>query len=461
MFTFRNIGKNAEGAVFPLIALSIATIVAATGTAVDMGRAHMVQSKLASALDAAGLAAGATVNTTDVSTEVTKYMSVNFPSGYMGSTLTTLTSTLNTDKSKITLAATATVNTTFVRVLGYNTLTVSAQSEITRASKGMELVLVMDNTGSMDDSAGGGVSKLQAAKSAANTLVNILYGSKTTIDNLWIGLVPFSQTVNVGKSHTSWISANSFDWGPSPSGWMGCVDAREANSRDVTDDPPSVAKFPAYYWPDDSQNNWRRWDNGEYAYDSNLNSFNGPNKYCPTAITPLTATKQTVLNAISAMDAVGNTHINLGAVWGWRLLSPSWRPSGWSAEMTAANLPLNYNTSLMNKVVILMTDGDNTISNGSRGAYWYLDDEKLGTSSRSTAENRLDARTTQVCTSMKANGILVYTIALGTDIGTSAKNMLKGCASRPEYYFESPSNTALQAAFQTIGDSLANLRISK
>ena len=41
------------------------------------------------------------------------------------------------------------------------------------------------------------------------------------------------------------------------------------------------------------------------------------------------------------------------------------------------------------------------------------------------------------------------------------KNLLRSCATNPDYFFDSPSEDALKAAFQTIGDSLANLRISK
>jgi len=43
---------------------------------------------------------------------------------------------------------------------------------------------------------------LTALKSAANSLLDTLFGDKTTAENLYVGIVPFSQTVNVGTSHT-------------------------------------------------------------------------------------------------------------------------------------------------------------------------------------------------------------------------------------------------------------------
>jgi hypothetical protein len=266
--------------------------------------------------------------------------------------------------------------------------------------------------------------------------------------------VPFSQAVNVGSSRTSWIASNSFYYGSTS--WGGCVDAREASSRDVTDDPPSVARFPAYYWPDDSRNDWRT-SGGSVR--SGIGPTLGPNKSCPQAVTPMTGNKSTILSGINAMTAVGNTHINLGAAWGWRMLSPRWRGL-WGGTMDAASLPLNYNTTLMNKAAIIMTDGDNTMDNSNRTAYWYLSDNKLGTTNQSTAESRLDSRLSQICTSMKNNNIIVYTISFGT-ISSSSATMMRNCATQADFYFASPSSADLQNAFRQIGDSLANLRVSR
>jgi len=360
--------------------------------------------------------------------------------------------------------------------------------------------MVLDNTGSM---AG---SKLTSLKSAATSLVGILYGNQATVEDLWIGLVPFSQAVNIGSSRSSWTTANAFNWGPTS--WAGCVDAREASNRDTTDDPPSVATFPQYYWPDDSNNNWSSTStssDSEYiCHNRNsctcanygpcttttsgntsttiacsgsgsgrdctstttttttsytITSTRTPNKYCPQAVTPMTGNKTTILNSISAMVADGQTHIGLGAVWGWRMLSPRWR-NLWGGEMDANALPLDYNTPKMNKAVIIMTDGDNTMLSGYRGAYWYLSDGKLGTTNQSTAETRLDTRLSTVCTAMKNQNIIVYTISFGSVSGTST-TMLRNCASQSDFYFPSPDDATLQAAFKSIGDSLSSLRVSR
>ncbi len=455
--------REQRGSAIPIIGLGIFAMMSAIGASIDMSRAQLVQARMSAALDNAGLAAAATVSTIDVNAEATKYFNANFPSGYMGTTLGTLVVTPNADSSVFTLSITGTVPTTFMNIVGFNTIAISANSEVTRGSKGLEIVLVMDNTGSMTSSAGGGVSKISAAKTAALSLVNILYGSNETLANLWIGLVPFSQAVNIGTSRSSWTEATAFNWGTTT--WGGCVESRSNGTLspqyDITDDTPTTRLFAKYYAPDDSYNNWY------YSGGYHINSSQGPNLYCPRAVTPMTASKTTISNAINAMSTGGNTHIDLGIAWGWRMISPKWR-NLWGGEMDSSNLPLDYNSPLMNKAIILMTDGDNTLSNGRYSAYGYPSAGQLGpnpcpTSACTNGETEMNTRTTAVCNNIKANNsnVIIYTIALGTSIGTTAQNMLQACASRPEYYFNSPTTNDLAAAFNQIGDSLANLRISK
>jgi Flp pilus assembly protein TadG len=456
--------RDQRGSAIPMIALGIFAIMSSLGAAIDMSRVQLAQSRMSSALDNAGLAAAATANSNDINTEATKYFNANFPSEYMGTTLGTLVVTPNNDNTVLSLSITGTVPTTIMQVVGISTISISATSEITRGSKGLEVILVMDTTGSMDDSAGGGISKLKAAKNAATSLINILYGSNTTIPNLWVGIVPFSQAVNIGASRSSWTANNYFNWGTTS--WKGCVESRSNGTLspqyDTTDDTPSTRLFPKYYAPDNnSTNNWI--SSGKYSY----SSTKGPNYYCPSEVTPMTANKATILSGINAMDAIGATHVNIGLAWGWRMLSPKWRGL-WGGEMNTSNLPLDYNSPLMNKAIILMTDGDNTIYENFYTAYNYPNSGQLGAnacvgSNCTNGENVLNTRTTTICNSIKANNsnVIIYTIALGTSIGTTAKNILKNCASKPEYYFNSPTTNDLATTFNKIGDSLANLRISK
>jgi hypothetical protein len=460
MFDFGTGLKNKRGERGSVVAAAVFGIIAMTGSAglaVDIGRAELAQAKLSSALDAAGLAAGSTLQTTDLHDEVMKYLNVNF-NDYLDSTITDVEISVDSTNSIITLEAYGTIDTTFMRYFGFETIPIGATSEITRATSGLELVMVLDNTGSM---AG---SSLTSLKDAASELVDILFGSAPPVDQdqkLWIGLVPFSQAVNVGNSHTDWLTSNSIsskNWGTTS--WSGCVDARLIG-EDITDTPPSSKKFEAYYWPDDSYNDWitTTTKNGKTTTTYTINSTKGPNKYCPQAVKRLSDDQSSILASINGMVAVGNTHVSEGAVWGWRMLSPRWR-GAWGGDMDSNSLPLDYNTPKMNKAAIIMTDGENTIDNSNRGAYWYLKDGRTGSTNATTAVTRLNQKLTSVCTAMKNNNIIVYTIGFRNP-GSNIESLLKSCATQPDFYFDSPTSDELHKAFRMIGDSLSSLRVSK
>ncbi len=442
-----------KGSVIVTVAFGLLAMVGAAGLAIDIGRAELAQARLSSALDSAGLAAGSNLSTADLDTEVNKYLDVNF-ANYLDTTLTSVDASVNASNTVITLSAEGAVATTFMRYFGFQSVPISASAEITRATSGLELVMALDNTGSM---AG---TSLTSLKQAATDLVEILHGDGTAQD-LWIGLVPFAQAVNIGPSHTNFIDTAYLaakNWGPTT--WKGCVDAR-LSGGDVTDDPPSSQIFYPYYWPDDSNNNWitTTTKKGKTTTTYNITSSRGPNKGCSQEVLPMTSDKQSVLDAINAMVADGYTHINLGAVWAWRMLSPRWRGL-WGGEMDANDLPLDYNTPRMNKAVILMTDGENTLNNSVRTAYWYPSDARLGTTDITAGEAELNTRLTTVCNAMKQENIIVYTIAFGSP-GATIENLLRDCATQPDYYFDTPSGSELQQAFRMIGDSLSSLRISR
>ncbi len=423
-----------RGSVLPLVAICAFVLLATTGLAVDGARLMLMQSALQSATDAGGLSAVAKVSTTEVQKEVQKFADANFASGYVGARITALSATLSADEKTLTVTASAEAPTSFMKLFGVDKIRTVARSEVTRAMGGLELALVLDVTGSMNT---GG--KLASLKVAAKDLLDIVFGADATADGLYVGVVPFSQAVNVAPTRTSWLTATVPNW-------KGCVEER-FNGLDQTDDPPSVQKFPA-----------------------------SSNAVCPPSITPLTSTKATAVAAINNLVAEGSTHIAGGAVWGWRLLSPRWRGL-WGGTM-GTKLPLDYRTAGMNKAIVLMTDGENQFaSGGSYGAVkctkyififcsQYGTDERLnltGSSNQAVqalADAALDARLSAVCTAMKNAGATVYTVAFGSP-GTAIENRLRECASQNAFFFSSPTGAALRVAFAKIGDSLSNLRVSR
>ncbi|MFD1331191.1 pilus assembly protein TadG-related protein [Methylopila musalis] len=457
---FPRLTADDRGSVAPLIGLMFLVLVGCIGIAIDTGRATMVRARLVNSLDAAGLAVAARLATTDYNADAKKFVSANFATNFAGATVKTVTATPNADKSVISLTATASMPTSFMKLFGTASVDVRATTEVVRSSKGLEVVMVLDNTGSMDMS-----NSMGPLKDAAKLLVGQLFGDQTTAKNLYVGLVPFSQAVNIGVTRALWTDLNTVTRSYYPAYWTGCVEER-LNGYDVTDDIPSALKtgttFKAYYSPDSRYNDWIVtnwfWTSLNINY-APVQGQTGPGAFCPAVLTPMTNVKTTIVNGIDAMKAGGSTFINVGAVWGWRMLSPSWR-GVWDGDMLTNKLPLDYGSKNMNKAVILMTDGENMFNENNYTSYSFLSDKRLGTADMTTANKALDAKLSTVCSSMKAKEIIVYTVAFNNP-PDAIKTLLQTCATSTAFYFDAGNNEALKAAFTAIGGSLSNLRVSR
>lgn len=431
------------GAVAVIVALAMIPIMIAGGLAVDLSRAYLTQARLGHALDQAGLAVGSmratTSDTATLEAEFNSFFTANYPSTELG---TTHDLTFVDNNGVITVTGKATVETVFMRIVGIDSVTVGSSAEITVETSGLELVMVLDNTGSM------GTTKLNQMKTAALDLIDILFGDETTPDTLKVGLVPFAASVNIGTGMSAYVNDTSgYDWGDSS--WGGCVMAR--SYPDDTEDTYSGSsdKWAPFYWADNnSYNDWI--DGSDYDIDASLPSLRGPNKHCSLEVTPLTNNRTTLESEINAQWSEGYTHINYGAVWGWRLISPE-EPFTQGAA---------YDDEEWNKAVIILTDGDNTARDHIYSAYEYLSDGVLGTTSQSGAQSELNDRTLEVCTNMKNAGVIVYTITFQVS-DSDTQTLFENCASSTDKYFNSPDSATLTSAFRTIGAELKNLHLSQ
>lgn len=497
-------GGNKSGVIAVVIALAFVPMVLATGVAVDFTRAFIVKQKMAAALDAAGLAVGSSDPEGDVQGVLRKYYNTNFPAENLV-TKTGLRMTI--EGGEIRLAANARVETTFLRLVGRDFFDVEVLAQVTRETTGLEVVMVLDNTGSMARS-----GRIFALKTAANDLVDILFGDDVDPPNLKVGMVPFVTTVNIGSRNRQIVDFPQPD-NRYPSridaGWKGCVEARPfphdtldtfvAGDRQRGEWRPYYWEAETYYAPrfgqtrrnSFCQNRWWRPSNPQPQQLPQLprptgrsgtpnftpgSSFigldvfpsvtRGPNKACPDPMIPLTNDKKKLNKAILKMQPwSGNgTMVNLGAVWGWRLLSPG-------APFTEGK---PYGTEGNKKAIIIMTDGVNFFSGVSsrcRGTnpryssqytgYGYLSEGRLdGARRQFAAQSRLNDRLLRVCNNIKEQDILVFTIVFQLrDARTAA--LFRSCATTPDRFFNSPRAEDLRTAFRAIGAELANLRVAR
>lgn len=199
---FRRLGQERHGSVAVLVAVAIVPLIAMIGIATDTARGYLAKSRLSSAVDAGALAGARVFFQDRRDADVKKFFDANFPDGYMGGTVTEPTITADENAGVLTVSAQATVPTTFMRIFGNETMTISASAEVTRESKPLHVVLAVDMSGSMTRWLNG-QRRIDHAKEAARKLIDILYGDASQKDLLKIGVVPWAGAVNVTRDGTT------------------------------------------------------------------------------------------------------------------------------------------------------------------------------------------------------------------------------------------------------------------
>lgn len=419
------------GATVTAFALVFPVIVGGLGVSVDLARSYLIHERLTHSLDAAALAGAGSpgLTTTDLNARINAYFRKNFQQDGNDAPVELF---ITNDGSVLRVAAAVRMNATFLQVLGISEVEVDSHSVVQREVRGLEVAMVLDVTGSMNTN-----NNIGTLRTAAANFTDIICPGTSCTNMVKIGLVPFATTVNVGpyglgKNPNNTTYDTAFVNNPlnlsfnqsSSTAWWGCI-LEQAPSNDVVD----------------SQSSWR-WN--MYRYVSNSGDTRTPNSNCNKAyILPLTDKKTTVKSRISALQASGNTLSNIGMVWGYRVLSPAF----------PFREGVDYNDERVDKVAILMTDGDNNIGN-TYSAYgpW--------TTYRLTDEN-LNQKLATTCENMKEDGITIYTITFTSGIDSRTKSYFRNCASDEAKYYDAPTQAQLVTVFQRIAAELSNLYITE
>lgn len=400
--SFSRFGSDRRGSVAIMFGLVAVVLAGAVGVALDYSRAANVQTSLQRALDGVALLAaknneqmGAAPMTDAAATE---FVRENFPTARIESMqvrLTFLSDRVRADGSAV-------VPTTVSNVLGLRQVPVSGVSEALFGDTKAEIVLVLDNTGSMRDS-----GKLDTLKGAANTFLDRMQASITGPGALRIGIVPFGDVVNLGAlKDSSWVDPNQTSaWRTNPA-TAGCIWDRE-QPYDANDATPSAALPGTMFGAD---------PNASRSCDR-------------TPIQPLTSDFALLRSTINAMTASGTTNLTIGLVWGLHMLTPS--------EPLTGALPST--TRSLTKYVILFTDGQNTRNR-------FTNDPTA-----------IDGRTRAVCDQLRSQGVQVYT---GRIIDGN-ESLLQNCATSPTMYYPVDTVDQLKPVFDRIYASIMGTRIAR
>lgn len=310
--------------------------------------------------------------------------------------------------------------------------------------------------------------------------------------------------------------------------WAGCVESRPA-PYDVTDDAPDAATpasmFVPFFAPDEPDdntvgvnqssstryrddrtqntsypiaNNWlpdgtspsgtssTAWNTrskvvAKYGTSNKNNVLSqaktgtayGPNAGCGlTSLMRLTnvrsaTQREQVKTKLGQMVATGNTNVAMGLAWGWHTLSNN-------APFADGVRPDSVNGRKTTKVIVLLTDGDNTndvVNNPNKSiytGYGYIGQGRLKkangtalTTSSSATDRRdaIDDREELLCENAKDEGVVIY--AIGVGVSNHSRAILQACATEPDMYYDVNDAAELTSVFNTIAGSIQNLRITK
>ena len=346
-----------------------------SGMAVDMAmherqRVRMQNTIDAAVMSASSLSAGPATNEA-VRERVLNYVEV----AGLDRNAVNVTPIVSESSRDVSATATFSVDTIFMGLLGVDELVGGVGSAAIESEELVEIVLVLDVSGSM-----GNDGKIEALRPAAQGFVTEMF-NKLGKDRVRIAIVPYN-----GQVHLSNAVRDAMDDAPgSTLNWedelvdvvlpdtahAGAIDAyttRNPNSRcarfrnadfSTTDLVATSDVEPSAMFAGRSTNrNFTAFE-----------SYSNADGWCSSHFAPLylfSDNKMALNTYIGGLNASGWTAIDYGLNWAAGILDESFRPvvshlvSTNALEDAVAGHPLDYGSPSVKKVIVLMTDGQNT-----------------------------------------------------------------------------------------------------
>ena len=374
MRIFSNFRRHQGGNAAIMFSFAMLPTVLAGGAVVDYSRATAVRAELQAAVDSAALGVardGATMSDAEIQTHGRRFFDANFATG---SDITIGTFSVVRQGKIVTVTAKGAVKTATLGVISVDHIDIGATGQTVWGVNKIELALALDNTGSMA-SAG----KMTALKESANNLLNILKQYAPEQDSFKVSIVPFNTQVKVGTASkdATWLyyptSGVSTSLITDKDHWTGCVIDR-SQSQDADASAPIAG-------------------NTNTLYPAVKCAQSGLQK-----LLPLTNDWDTLHATVNAMQAAGNTNVTIGLAWALSQLTPD-------APLSVAK---PFETESLTKIIVLLTDGDNTQNRFT------------------TNSSLIDDRTELACNNVKDKKVLVYTVRV---IDGNA-DLLRNCATK-------------------------------
>lgn len=336
------------------VAFLCAIMLLLTGAAVDVMRYESYRTEMQHVLDRAVLAAADLDQDGDPTGVANNYIDT----AGVGPALSSVTVDEGLNYRTVSASADKTIDTIFMRLLGIDDLDAGALATAEEKISKVEISMVLDISGSM-----GWNDKIDNLRDAGREFVDtVIQSGSDDPEQTTVSIVPYNATVNLG---------------PTVSQYFNLDDSHDYSSCVIFDD----SEFSTIaITPDQELERLSHFD----LSSTNENTTEISSPWCPDddygSVMVHSSNASALKSHINALGAGGNTAIDLGMKWGAALLHPAMRPA--VAEMiddevvadTAVQRPFELTDTEAMKVVVLMTDGENTTQ------YDLRDEHKSGMS---------------------------------------------------------------------------------
>jgi len=336
--------RDESGVLVVFSLFFILIILAVGGLGVDLMRSEMTRTQLQHAADNSALAAADLDQTLEPEDVVADYFSKAGMSEYLDGV--TVQEGLGFRIVDVTVSTS--IQTQFIHMLGVDSLAIGAASTAEERIDGVEISLVLDISGSMRSN-----SRLTNLKVAAKDFIDTVMDSSEP-GKVSISIIPYATQVSAGADLIAEYNVTN------EHNYSNCVNfpASQFNNTGLSTLTPL-----------DRTGHFDPWSRSEFEIDYPVCNLDGA-----SSIQALSMNRAALKAQIDGLVARGNTSIDLGMKWGTVLLDPGTQGvvsnliSQGVIDNRFADRPVAFDESGTLKVIVVMTDGQNT-------SQYYLEDE--------------------------------------------------------------------------------------
>lgn len=352
--SLRDFGRQEDGSLVLFALFLFLLMVMMGGIAVDAMRYEQRRTALQSTLDRSTLAAASMTQDLDPESVVRDYFDKEGLTPY----LTRVTVTEGMNFRNVKAQARANAEPFFMHMIGIEDFQAKAVSVAEQRINNVEIVLVLDVSGSMNDPMTGGGTKIAALRNAAKEFVSTVL-AKDSEKKISIAIVPYNGQVNLGTRVKPYFTLTNVHGRAG----VDCVDLPSSayTSYAISRTTPLSMTADADTWGTGSSAPAvaNKWCPGDTTYTGNPAGSGGNVVRFPQQ------NATTLQGYIDGLTAIGATSINAGLKWGMTMIDPTMR-SAYDTEIAASRMPatmdgrpLEYDAEDAMKVIVLMTDGEN------------------------------------------------------------------------------------------------------